>query len=361
MSASSRMHPVAKNILRWYGRHRRDLPWRATRDPYAVWVSEIMLQQTRVETVLPYYQRFLARFPHVQALASASLNEVLKVWENLGYYARAHHLHAAARKIAGERQGMLPATKEELLLLPGIGPYTAAAIASIAHGEAVPAVDGNVKRILCRVFALKTPLDRSSTQKTIRALAEELMPRTAPGRFNQGLMDLGATLCTPEKPSCAPCPLKGLCLAEIQGMQETLPVPRRQRVIPHREMIVPVVFDTRGRILIVQRRSEGLLAGLWGFPSAEKQQHDTVGQALRRALKAHLEIRVTRIEAPVSVKHAYTHFKILARAYPCSSAASRSIRQRSLKWAGPEALLQLPFAAVDRKIMQALSLTTGRR
>ena len=361
MSATSRMHPVAKRLLRWYGKHRRDLPWRRTKDPYAVWVSEIMLQQTRVETVLPYYHRFLARFPHVQALASASLNEVLKVWENLGYYARARNLHAAAREIAARGQGTLPATKEELLLLPGIGSYTAAAVASIAHGEAVPAVDGNVTRVLCRVFALQTALECSSTQNTIHALAETLIPPTAPGRFNQGLMDLGATLCTPKKPSCAPCPLKGLCLAEIQGMQETLPVRRRRRVIPHKEMIVPVVFDTRDRILIVQRPFEGLLAGLWGFPSAEKKKRETVGQALRRALKEHLEIRLTKTEAPVSVRHAYSHFKILAHAYPCRSAESRPIRGRGLTWAGPEALLQLPFAAVDRKIMKALSLTTGPR
>jgi A/G-specific adenine glycosylase len=357
------MHPIAEKILRWYARHRRDLPWRKTRDPYAVWVSEVMLQQTQVDTVLPYYGRFLARFPTVQSLAAASLEEVLKTWENLGYYTRARHLHAAAREIVDRRQGVLPASEEELILLPGIGFYTAAAIASIAYGKSVPAVDGNVRRVLCRVFAVQTPLDHNRTQKSLRALAGDLIPAKDPGAFNQGLMDLGATLCTPRKPSCAACPLRELCLAAIKGLQETLPVKGKRRGVPHKEMIAAILVDGRERYLVVQRPASGLLGGLWGFPGGEKQPHQTLGQALSKTVRKNLGIRVTCKRESVAIKHAYTHFKITVHVYLCRirEGTLRPIGYPRWQWAGPEDLAQLPFSRVDRKILRALSITTGRR
>jgi A/G-specific adenine glycosylase len=357
------MHPIAAKIVRWYARHRRDLPWRKTKDPYAVWVSEVMLQQTQVDTVRPYYGRFLFRFPTVQSLAAASLDEVLKTWENLGYYTRARHLHAAAREIADRRQGMLPATEEELILLPGIGPYTAAAIASIAYGKSVPAVDGNVRRVLCRVFAVQTPLDQSRTEKSLRALAEELIPAKNPGSFNQGLMDLGATLCTPRKPSCAPCPLRELCLAAIKGLQETLPVKGKRRGVPHKEMLAAILVDGRERYLVVQRPGEGLLGGLWGFPGGEKQPHRTLGQALRIRVRENLGIRVTCKKESFTVKHAYTHFKITVHVFlgRIREGTPRPIAYPCWQWASPEDLGRLPLSRVDRKILQALSITTGRR
>ena len=357
------MHPIAGKILRWYALHRRDLPWRKTRDPYAVWVSEIMLQQTQVDTVLPYYGRFLARFPTVRSLAAASLDEVLKTWENLGYYTRARHLHAAAREIVDLRQGVLPVTEEELILLPGIGSYTAAAIASIAYGKSVPAVDGNVRRVLCRVFAVQTPLDHSRTQQKIRALAEKLIPARDPGSFNQGLMDLGATLCTPRRPSCAACPLKKLCLAGIQGLQETLPVKGKRRGVPHREMIAAILVDGRERYLVVQRPAAGLLGGLWGFPGGEKQSQQTLRQALRKTVRKDLGIQVTCKKESVAVKHAYTHFKITVHVFLCRirEGTPRPIGYPRCQWAGPEDLGELPLSRVDRKILQALSITTGRR
>lgn len=356
-------HPLAKKVLRWYARHQRDLPWRKTKDPYAIWISETMLQQTQVQTVLPYYHRFLARFPTVQSLAAASPGEVLKLWENLGYYARARHLHAAAAQIVGQLQGVIPKTEKELLLLPGIGSYTAAAIASIAYGERVPAVDGNLRRVLCRVFALQAPLDHIRTQRLIHALAETVVPEKDPGPFNQGLMDLGATVCTPRKPSCSACPLKGLCLAAIKGLQEFLPMKKPRRPLPHKEMVAAVLVDRRGRALVVQRRPAGLLGGLWGFPGGEKRPYEPLSKALRRVVREELGIEVTCGKALAAVKHAYTHFRITVHALQCwiGKGKPQAIGCHRLQWATAEDLDRLPFSRVDRKIMKALSLTAGPR
>lgn len=357
------IHPLAKKVLRWYARHQRDLPWRKTNDPYAIWISETMLQQTQVQTVLPYYHRFLARFPTVQSLAAASPGEVLKLWENLGYYARARHLHAAAAQIVGQLQGVIPKTEKELLLLPGIGSYTAAAIASIAYGERVPAVDGNVRRVLCRVFAVQAPPDHSRTQRHIRRLAETVVPEKSPGPFNQGLMDLGATLCTPRKPSCAACALNGLCLAAIKGLQEFLPMKKPRRPLPQKEMVAAVLVDPRGRALVVQRSPAGLLGGLWGFPGVEKKPHETLNRTLRRAVREELGVDVTCVKALAAVRHAYTHFRITVHAFQCriGKAKPKAIGSHRLQWATQEDLERLPFSRVDRKIMEALSLTVALR
>ena len=215
---------VPERILSWYAQHRRDLPWRKTRDPYRIWISEIMLQQTQVDTVIPYYHRFIEKFPVVEDLAEASMEDVLKVWENLGYYSRARNLHAAAGQLVKRSGGRFPENRDGLLLLPGIGPYTAAAIMSFAFGEQIATVDGNVKRVMSRLFAVPEPIDQSPTRRRLHDLAAELVPERNPSEFNQGLMDLGATVCTPRRPSCRSCPLQGLCLAFQEGLQETLPI-----------------------------------------------------------------------------------------------------------------------------------------
>jgi A/G-specific adenine glycosylase len=355
-------HPVTKKILRWYACHQRDLPWRRTSDPYAVWVSEIMLQQTQVQTVLPYYRRFLDRFPTVQSLAAASMDEVLKAWENLGYYSRARHLHAAAREIVKRRQGLLPSTEEELRLLPGIGSYTAAAIASIAYGKKVPALDGNVRRVLCRLFAVQEPLDQHWTQRRLRTLAEELIPAGDPGRFNQGLMDLGATVCTPRKPACSTCPLRTLCLAAIKGMQERLPAKKKQRPLPHKEMTAGILLDRRGRVLVVQRPAPGLLGGLWKFPGGTRNERESLQESLRRAAREELGVAVRCGKELAVVHHGYTHFTMTLRAYRCSirNGTPRALKCRSLRWVMPQEFDDLPFSRADRKVMEALPFTTGR-
>ncbi|HEJ83311.1 MAG TPA: A/G-specific adenine glycosylase, partial [Desulfobacteraceae bacterium] len=210
---------ITRRILDWYGHNQRDLPWRHTRNPYNIWVSEIMLQQTRVDTVIPYYRRFLSRFPTIESLARAPLQDVLKVWENLGYYSRARHLHDAAKRVTSLMGGVIPKTWPELLALPGIGPYTGAAILSIAFDQQVAAVDANVRRVICRIFAVMERIDLPGVQKRIHGIATALIPPKEAARFNQGIMDFGATLCTPQNPACVSCPLQDLCLAFKRGCQ----------------------------------------------------------------------------------------------------------------------------------------------
>ncbi|MGE5841924.1 MAG: A/G-specific adenine glycosylase, partial [Deltaproteobacteria bacterium] len=219
MSLSSQS-PVTAKLLGWYARHSRDLPWRRAQDPYSVWISEIMLQQTQVKTVTPYYRRFLARFPSVNDLAEARADEVLKLWENLGYYSRARNLHAAAKRVVARWQGRLPQDKEDLLTLPGIGEYTASAILSIAFDRPVAAIDTNVSRVISRLFAIRSPSGSPESREQVRERANRLLSKKHPGHFNQAMMDLGAAVCTARSPSCPSCPLRSMCQAKALGLQE---------------------------------------------------------------------------------------------------------------------------------------------
>lgn len=276
---------VAARVVEHYRRSRRDLPWRRTGDPYAIWVSEIMLQQTRVQTVIPYFERWLERFPTVSALAEAPLDQVLAAWSGLGYYSRARNLHRGAREVVARYDGALPGRAAELRNLPGVGRYTAGAIASIAFGEPAPLVDGNVARVLARVYAVDDDVKSTAGQKALWALAERLVPETAPGDFNQGLMELGATVCTPTSPQCLVCPLAALCRARAQGRTAELPVmPRRKRAgeLPRLDLIAAWV-ERRGRLLLARRRADGLYGGLWELPSAPtpKQLRALLGAGAR--------------------------------------------------------------------------------
>ncbi len=252
-------------LLAWYAACRRDLPWRKTRDPYAIWVSEIMLQQTRVETVLPYWERFLSRFPTARVLAEADEGDVLASWSGLGYYRRARLLHAGARAVVARG---VPQSRDALLEVPGIGRYTAGAIASIAYGEAVGLVDGNVARVLARLFALEDDMRKPTGMKRAQALADAIVAKADPGAWNQALMELGATVCKPQSPSCEICPARGLCRARAEGRERTLPVLAPKK--PPRAARVQSLVATRdGAILLARRSHDTLFAGLWEPPSAE--------------------------------------------------------------------------------------------
>jgi A/G-specific adenine glycosylase len=254
----------SEDLLAWFDLHRRDLPWRRTRDPYAIWLSEVMLQQTRVETVLPFYNRFLARFPTVEDLARAGIEEVLTLWSGLGYYRRARQLHAAAQKIA--ELGSFPATLEALLALPGIGAYTAAAVASIAFGVAAPVMDGNVERVLSRCLALDEDPRAAGARRRLLAAAAELLDPRRPGDGNQALMELGATLCSPRNPKCLLCPLRAGCRAAAAGDPERYPLPKMKRATERLRLLVAVVEEDSGVLLFRRPEGSALLAGTWELP-----------------------------------------------------------------------------------------------
>lgn len=293
-------------LLAWYRASRREMPWRGSRDPYAVWLSETMLQQTRVETVRGYFARFLARFPDVRALAAAPLAAVLKLWEGLGYYSRARNLHAAARRVA--ESGRFPASAAEWAELPGVGPYTAAAVASICLGEPVPVVDGNVARVLARLAA--EPLDPRDS-KVRAALAARLRPAIAasgaPGDFNQALMELGETLCSPKSPRCGGCPLRGACRAAAEGAPERYPARAPARELPVRRFAAFVVRAPGGRVLLVRRPEGGLLGGLYELPMASVARRPREAGA-RRALAA-AGLRADALRELGAVAHAFSHFR----------------------------------------------------
>ncbi len=301
-------------LLTWYRRSRRDLPWRRTVDPYRIWVSEIILQQTRVAQGTAYYLRFLERFPDVMSLATASPDEVMKVWEGLGYYSRARNMHAAARHIAGERGGRFPTTYEDLLALKGVGPYTAAAVASIAFGEAVPVLDGNVFRVVSRLFALPLPRGGAGDRK-VRDLLEQLIPADAAGDFNQALMELGALICTPGEPACDACPLHDHCLARKKNMTTRLPVATPPAEVKKRYFHY-LVAECCGEILVAQRSGKDIWQLLWEFPSLETDKGMSPGRVL-----ALFEERLPAItggergDISQLIRHQLTHRTILARFY----------------------------------------------
>ena len=347
---------ISDRILSWYARHKRDLPWRNTRNPYLVWVSEVMLQQTQVDTVIPYYHRFTQQFPTIEALAKASLQEVLKAWENMGYYARARHLHAAAQEVVKKMGGKIPNTWDELTALPGIGTYTASAILSFAFDKKFPTVDGNAQRVLCRLYAIQAPIDQSRTQKQIHDMAAKIIPSHDPASFNQGIMELGATICKPRSPQCNSCPVEDLCRAFQKGLQEVLPIMRKRKPLPHKEMTAAVIRDNRGRLLIVQRPNKGLLGGLWKFPGGLIVPDETLQQGLRRHVREELGIGIKVRERLASVDHAYTHFRITLHAFLCArrNGKPRAMGCHKVQWVKIDRLDDFPFSRADRKVIEAL-------
>jgi A/G-specific adenine glycosylase len=348
---------VAASLLAWYRAHKRDLPWRGA-SPYAVWVSEIMLQQTQVVTVIPFFLRFLERFPTVEALAAAPIDEVLKYWAGLGYYARARNLHRAAQIVVERYHGRVPDTPEEIEALPGIGRYTAGAILSIAYDVPRPLVDGNVVRVLSRLFGLYGDPKSTANQATLWRWAEQLVPCEAPGDFNQALMELGALICTPTEPRCERCPLLTQCVAGNSPDPTALPeIPsaRAAVTVTHSSALIR---SPAGHVLIVQRPLHGLWGGLWEFPRVVCQTGETPQQGASRAASEIVGLEV-RIGARVGkVKHAVTHHRITLhgfRAALCDPAATAIARDcAAVRWEIPDALPEYPFSAPQALLRAAL-------
>lgn len=339
-------------LLAWYDVMRRDLPWRQSRDPYRVWVAEVMLQQTRVDQAVDYFERFMRRFPTVSALAGADLGDVLREWEGLGYYARARHLHAAAREIVTRWDSAMPRSYEALRTLPGVGAYTARAVLSIAYGLPFAAVDANVDRILSRVFSVAEP----SRGKTIQALADSVLHRERPGAFNQALMDLGATVCRPKSPDCAACPIREVCTAFAAGAPEAFPVRKPRLRTPHYDIAVGILFDHRGRLLIQQRAPEAMLGGLWEFPGGKCEKGETPEAACRREVQEETGVIVEDCELVCRVQQAYSHFRITLYAFRCArwTGTPRSHRGLPLTWVDRSELDQYAFPRANRRVLDIL-------
>jgi A/G-specific adenine glycosylase len=346
-------------ILDWFTENARELPWRGHPDPYAVWVSEIMLQQTRVETVIPYFQRWMNRFPTLTALANASQQEVLNLWEGLGYYSRARNLHRAANVVIKEYNGDIPQDRKILTSLPGIGRYTAAAIASIAFGKDEPALDGNIRRVLSRVFNISDPPRSTSGERLLWALAEEHLPSGQAGHFNQAMMDLGATICTPKNPDCQNCPVKKICQAKALDIQGERPVQNNRPAIPHHTVTAAVI--TQGdQVMIVQRPQDGLLGGLWEFPGGKLEPGEDLPACLRREICEELGVEIHVGKPFGTYKHAYTHFRVTLHAYLCTlNGVQIQLKEHSdLRWVPPEDLDEFPMGKIDRQIASKLQQTS---
>jgi A/G-specific adenine glycosylase len=345
---------LRQQLLQWYRHHGRDLPWRRNRDPYAIWISEIMLQQTQVKTVIPYYQRWLARFPEVQTLAQAEQQQVLKAWEGLGYYARARNLHRAADQIAIHHQGQFPDQFEAVMALPGIGRTTAGGILSAAFNQPVPILDGNVKRVLARLAALPQPPNQALDR--LWALSSQLVDPAQPRDFNQALMDLGATLCTRHNPACLLCPWRAHCAAYRQNLQSELPMSETRAPLPHKVIGVAVIYDDQGRILIDRRRQEGLLGGLWEFPGGKIEPEESVEDCVRREIQEELGIEIEVLDRLITLDHAYTHFKVTLNVFNCKhlSGDPQPIECDEVKWVTLDEIDQYPFPKANGKIIEAI-------
>jgi A/G-specific adenine glycosylase len=347
---------IRRALLTWFDEEARDLPWRKTKDPYRIWLSEIMLQQTRVAQGLPYYERFLAALPSVEALAAASEDEVLKLWEGLGYYTRARNLHRAAKKIVEEYGGRFPEKAELLQLLPGIGRYTANAVASIAFGEAAAVVDGNVKRVLTRLYDCDVCIDETGGGRRIQEMAEALLPRDRPGDFNQAVMELGARICTPKNPDCAGCPVRRWCEALRMETVAERPVRRKKGPVPHHEMVAAVIARD-GAFLIGRRPSEGLLGGLWEFPAGRVPPGESHQQALARVCAENLGIAAIRPGGLVTtVRHAYTHFRITMHVYRChlEKGDPAPVQHAELRWVAPDDFDGYAFPKANHKFLDLI-------
>ena len=349
-------------LLGWYRTNKRDLPWRNTDDPYSIWVSEVMLQQTQVNTVVPYYQKFLQRFADVKSLTRANSQEVLKVWEGLGYYARARNLHAAASIVLKEHQGVIPDRWEEFRELPGVGDYIAAAVLSLAFEKPYPVVDGNVKRVLARIFVMDNPVNKASAAKIFRALADTLLDRQQPGTFNQAMMEIGAVVCKPQHPLCDTCPVLKMCKAYQSGAVLDYPKTVKKPPTPQYRIAVGVVFKN-GRALITRRKPSGLLGGLWEFPGGKIQRGESPEAACIREIKEEVNLAI-KVDSHLSrVKHAYTHFKIVMDVFCCSYVSGRVALNGPVdhRWINLQQLDNYPFPKANHKFFNELKRYNSMR
>lgn len=344
------------DLIGWFLEEKRDLPWRENRDPYRIWVSEIMLQQTKVDTVIPYFKRFMEQFPTASEFAAAEEETVLKAWEGLGYYSRVRNLHTAVKEVQEHYGGVVPDDPDEIAKLKGVGPYTRGAISSIAFGIPEPAVDGNVMRVLSRILLIEEDIAKPKTRKTFEAAVREIISHEDPSSFNQGLMELGALICTPKSPSCLLCPVQRHCKAFHEGIQDELPVKKNTTKVKTVAIAVAVLRNDHGEFLLHKRGSEGLLANFWEFPNHETEsKKGTQEQQLKDFVKDDFKVKVEIGEHLFNFTHVFSHLKWNLAVY--SGQFIGEPIESDLKVVGMEELEKFPFPVPHLKIIKEIKKT----
>lgn len=344
-----------KSLLKWFNSEQRYMPWRENSSPYKTWISEMMLQQTQVATVIPYFDRFIAIFPTVYDLASADEQHVLKLWEGLGYYSRARNLHKAAKVIVQDFNGDLPEDYDVLQTLPGIGPYCAAAISSIAYAHPVPVVDGNVLRVFTRFWGIFDDIVNNSVKKMLFHKLEHYIQTVNPADFNQAIMECGALLCTPKSPNCSNCPLSSDCFAYNYDKVTELPVKSKKKPVPHYTIAVGVVYYHE-KVLIGQRKKDQMLGGLWEFPGGKQEHNEPLEDTVKRELFEECNISVKVNDCIKVVKHAYSHFKITLHAFSCQyeSGDIQAKSAEQLRWVSINDLNLYPFPKANKAFLDLI-------
>ncbi|AOT71724.1 A/G-specific adenine glycosylase [Geosporobacter ferrireducens] len=322
---------LQQHLIYWFERNHRKLPWRETRNPYYIWISEVMLQQTRVDTVIPYFLRFIDAFPMIESLAAAEEEEVLQLWAGLGYYSRARNIHRGAKFICEIYNGKIPEARKELLKVHGIGPYTAGAILSIAYGKAAAAVDGNVMRVFSRLFLIYEDISEAGTRKMMERLGETVVSVENPSAFNQGLMELGAMICTPSSPKCLLCPLLLICKARKEGVQETLPLKKKKEPVKLLNMEL-ALLQKEDKILLTKRPAEGLLANLWALPSTEEMIGNAPGKSIVMELQENYGIKTAQPQADIQKSHIFTHMKWNMQLFRLKLISMSDIDYPEIQW-----------------------------
>jgi A/G-specific adenine glycosylase len=344
-----------RELVSWFECNGRSLPWRETKDPYKIWVSEVMLQQTRVITVLDYYPDFIKRFPGVRELAEADTGEVLKYWEGLGYYARARNLHRAAVLIEDELNGNIPSDYKTIRGLPGVGDYIATAVLSLAFDLPHAVVDGNVKRVLSRLFLIDSPIGSSRSRTIFKERIQDLLDPERSGLFNQAMMELGALICHPRQPECPGCPVNLFCQAFRMERQEKYPVPGVKKEIPQHHVVAGVIYN-KDRFLITNRKPSGLLGGLWEFPGGKVEDGESPEAALRREIKEEVGLSI-QIEAQLArVHHAYSHFRIIMDVFSCRYQSGEVVLKSPVdyRWITVRDIDDYPFPGANHKFIPLL-------
>ena len=346
---------MGRTLVRWFAAHGRALPWRRDRDPYRVWVAEVLLQQTRVAQAIPYYERFLARFPEVRGLARAPVQDVLKAWQGAGYYARARHLHAAAREIVARHGGNLPSDVAALEALPGVGPYVARAVAALAFDAPVVAVEANGLRVAARWSLERGDVRARVARARLTAVLEAARPAGGAGAFNEAVMELGETICRPRTPECPRCPVRSGCRAYAETDDPgAIPIARRRPPRPHVRAALVVLHDRSGRWLVQRRAPDALLGGLWEFPGGKIEPGESPESAARRELFEETGIRADALRPVGIVRHGYSHFTVEFHVFEGPRPAAAVGRAPNRRWATPRAFRRLPIPKATEKVVRLL-------